>query len=170
MVGSIIKDYMGRGNRRLTVPGFGTFMRKESGEIIFVDLLRNDDGVLAKVLEEFGNYSEVEAMALIDRFIFETKNAVERDGSAAIEGFGKLTLDEKGVYQFAHEFSAKPNARVVSGPSVARQSVSYNADYEKKGGGRLDVVIIVAILAALIAVAAIWFAGASGNMPDFLKR
>lgn len=106
MVGKIIRDYIGAGNKKLTVPGFGTFMRKDSGEIIFVDLLRKDDGVLRGLVEEYGNYSEVEAMALVDRFIFGIKHGIERNGSAAIEGFGTMTLDDKGLYQF--DYSAQP--------------------------------------------------------------
>lgn len=112
------------GARKLTVPGFGTFMRRESGgvpsageraggEIIFVDLLRGDDHVLSEMVEDSGRYTEVEAMARIDRFIFETKNSIERTGSAEIEGFGTMTLDHKGSYQFSHTPPAPPVRHAV---------------------------------------------------------
>lgn len=102
MVGKIIREYLEAGNKKVTVPGFGTFMRKDSGEIIFVDLIRKDDGLLRELVEDYGHYSDVEAMAIVDRFIFEVKHGIERSGSAAIEGFGTMTLDDKGLYQFNH--------------------------------------------------------------------
>ncbi len=108
MVGTIIRDYIERGGKKLTVPGFGTFMRKDSGEIIFVDLLRTDDGVLAELVEDYGHYSEVEAMALIDRFIFEVRNDIEFHGNARIDDFGTMTRDEKGLLQFTYAPSVRP--------------------------------------------------------------
>lgn len=100
MVGKIIRDYMEGGARKLTVPGFGTFMRRDGGEVIFVDLLRGDDRVLTEMVEDAGPFTEVEAMARIDRFIFETRNAIERTGRATIADFGTMTADGKGVYRF----------------------------------------------------------------------
>jgi len=100
MVGKIIRDYMEGGGRKLTVPGFGTFMRRDGGGVIFVDLLRGDDRVLAGMIQRTGGLSEVEAAARIDRFIFETRGAIERTGRAEIAGFGTVTADAKGVYGF----------------------------------------------------------------------
>ncbi len=107
MVGKVIRDYIEAGNKKLTVPGFGTFMRKDSGDVIFVDLLRKDDGKLRELVEDYGNYGEVEAMALVDRFIFETKNNIEKNGSAPVDGFGTMFLDDKGLYQFDYTPQAK---------------------------------------------------------------
>jgi nucleoid DNA-binding protein len=106
MVGKVIHEYLDGGHKKVTVPGFGTFMRKPSGEIIFVDLIQKDDGVLRELVEDYGNYGEVEAMALIDRFIFEVKHSIERTGSAQIDDFGTMFLDEKGLYQF--DYSPAP--------------------------------------------------------------
>ncbi len=107
MVGKIIRDYMEAGNKKLTVPGFGTFMRKDSGEVIFVDLLRKDDGKLRELVEDYGNYGEVEAMAMVDRFTFETRTSIEKNGSAPIDGFGTMYLDDKGLYQFNYSPAPK---------------------------------------------------------------
>jgi hypothetical protein len=85
-------------------------MRREGGEVIFVDLLRGDDHTLSEMIEDRGGFSEVEAMAKIDRFIFEVKNAIARQGRATIEGFGTMTLDPKGVYQFQYAPKARPTA------------------------------------------------------------
>jgi hypothetical protein len=83
-------------------------MRRSEGEVIFVDLMRGDDHILREMVEDVGGYSEVEAMALVDRFIFETKTAIERSGSATIAGFGTMTLDHNGVYQFHYSPHARP--------------------------------------------------------------
>jgi nucleoid DNA-binding protein len=120
MVGKVIRDYIEGGAKKLTVPGFGTFMRRDEGGgnahggVIFVDLLRTDDGALREMVEDRGGFSEVEAMALIDRFIFETKNTIERTGNATIDGFGTMSLDQKGVYQFTYS----PKARAVKENAV----------------------------------------------------
>ncbi|MDR2890081.1 MAG: hypothetical protein LBV18_00480 [Alistipes sp.] len=146
MIGRVIRDYMEGGARKLTVPGFGTFMRRDGrdgdpaearndrnpssaearrsggdsqethsgkknasgGDVIFVDLLRSDDGVLTELVEDYGPYSGVEAMAMIDRFIFETRTAIERTGSCAIAGFGTMTLDHNGLYVFDHSPRYRP--------------------------------------------------------------
>ncbi len=113
MVGKVIRDYMEGGAKKLTVPGFGTFMRRDGTQggssIIFVDLLRVDDSnTLSEMVEDRGSLSELEAMARIDRWIFETRNALERRGSAVIEGFGTFTVDHRGGYKFNHSPVARP--------------------------------------------------------------
>jgi nucleoid DNA-binding protein len=139
MVGKVIRNHIESGAKKLTVPGFGTFMRREGGEVIFVDLLRGDDKTLSEMVEDTGGYSELEAMALIDRFIFETKNTIERRGSAVIPGFGTMTIDHKGVYQFAYSPAARPTKEMAvqerlfevgqkPGGGVARAHPSAKAD------------------------------------------
>ena len=100
MINKIIAEYLRAGHKRITVPGFGTFMRKESGEIVFVDLLRNDDGVLSELVQRTGNYSPVEASAVIDRFIFEIRHRIQTDGKSPIEGLGTMTAAPDGRFLF----------------------------------------------------------------------
>ncbi len=224
MVGKVIRDYMEGGAKKLTVPGFGTFMRRESESgggardtIIFVDLLRGDDKTLSEMVEDRGGYSELEAMALIDRFIFETKHAIERHGSSAIEGFGTLTLDHKGVYQFNYipsatarplkketavqerlfEADSRPSIKTDdnisatdarksqhSGVAVKANAVNHSKEISSrkslsptpkkrrpkaKKNSSADVVLIVALVAAAIALVALIFGMSSGNMP-FLPK
>ncbi len=111
MVAKIIRDYVSAGDgRRLTLPGFGTFIRKAGrAEVTFNDSLRTDDGRLGELVEDYGHYSPVEAMALVDRFVFETKNAIEHTGSAVFEDFGTISLDLRGHYRFTHASKARPS-------------------------------------------------------------
>lgn len=205
MVGEIIRGYMERGAKKLTVPSFGTFMRKETGEIILVDLLRSDDGVLSELVEDYGHYSEVEAMALIDRFIFDIRRDMEQRGSHTLEGFGVIARDENGTYRFRYTpatksgggravqedlFNAAPDAdktvetprttevRNISAtpvrpveskdaPATPRPPVSKNRPV--RAGRRPDVIIIIAIVAAVIAALVLYFGFSTGNMP-FMNR
>ena len=61
-------------NKRLVVPNFGAFVVNPSnGELIFVELLKMDDGVLMRQLMADG-LSAVDAMNMIDRFVFEIRH------------------------------------------------------------------------------------------------
>jgi len=48
MINKIIAEYL-RTNKRLVVPHFGAFIRKENSEaIVFVPFLKKDDGVIVE--------------------------------------------------------------------------------------------------------------------------
>ena len=79
-------------NRRLVVPAFGAFMVKESGERLFSDLLRMDDGVLASLLREKG-LNEMEVAVMIDRFIFEVRHELEQYGYCRLGEIGTLRVE-----------------------------------------------------------------------------
>ena len=91
IVVKIISEYL-RTNRRLVVPAFGAFMVKESGERVFSDLLRNDDGVLASLLRSSG-LNEMEAAVTIDRFIFEMRHDLEMYGYYRLGEVGTLRVE-----------------------------------------------------------------------------
>jgi nucleoid DNA-binding protein len=159
MVGKIIRKYLDEGHKRLTVPDFGTFMRKDSGEVIFVDLLRKDDGVLRELVEDYGHYGEVEAMALIDRFVFEIKHGIEQAGSAPIAGFGTMSIDGKGAYQFDYQPAPKvAKPRYLPGrPNLKPQ----NHIPSKK----VDKWIVLAIVVGVIALLVIAYGLSVSTMP-----
>ncbi len=113
MVAKIIRDYIEGGAARLTVPGFGTFMRKASGEVIFVDLLRTDDGVLCDLVEDYGRLTQLEAMGVVDRFVFEARNGIEKNGNVVLEDFGVMSKDAAGKYQFEYKPVARPVAETA---------------------------------------------------------
>ncbi len=79
-------------NRRLVVPNFGAFMVKESGERVFSDLLRTDDGTLSSLLRSKG-LSEMEAAVMTDRFIFEVRHELEQYGYCRLGEIGTLRID-----------------------------------------------------------------------------
>lgn len=91
VINDIIVEYL-KSNRRLVVPEFGAFVTKESGEIIFSELLRNDDGVLSSLLTARG-MSEIEAAVTIDRYIFEARNEMDSYGYCRFGALGTLRRD-----------------------------------------------------------------------------
>ena len=87
----IIAEHL-QSNRRLVIPTFGAFMVKESGEMVFSDLLRTDDGVLTSLLHSRG-FNEMEAAVTIDRFIFEVRHELEQYGYCLLGEVGTLRVE-----------------------------------------------------------------------------
>ena len=91
IVVDVIAEYL-LSNRRLVVPAFGACMVKESGERVFSDLLRTDDGVLTSLLQNKG-LSEMETAVMIDRFIFEVRHELEQYGYCRLGEIGTLRIE-----------------------------------------------------------------------------
>jgi hypothetical protein len=100
LITNIIVEYL-KHNRRLCVPKLGTFIVKQSsGEIIFSELMRNDDGVLRSLLMAYGT-KELEANGMIDRFVFEIRHAITTEGKYSIEALGTFTAEVNNTIAFA---------------------------------------------------------------------
>ena len=106
-------------NKRLVVPNFGAFVVNPSnGDLIFVELLKQDDGVLMRQLMADG-LSAVDAMNMIDRFVFEIRHKVESGGVAMLNGIGQMSLAEDGLYRFVYD----PNTgREIAVPAAVVQA------------------------------------------------
>lgn len=98
MIIDTINQYLAS-NRRLVVPEFGAFIAKEDGCVVFSELLVKDDGVLRSLLSEQG-LSELETERVIDRFIFEVRHGLDRQGIYPIAGFGTFALNRNGGIGF----------------------------------------------------------------------
>ena len=91
VVVEVIAEYL-LSNRRLVVPSFGAFVTKETGERVFTDLLRTDDGVLTSLLRNKG-LSEMEVAVMTDRFIFEVRHGLEQYGYYRLGEIGTLRVE-----------------------------------------------------------------------------
>lgn len=91
MVLGVITDFL-RENRKIVIPDFGAIMVKESGERVFSELLRSDDGVLTSLLRDKG-LSEMEVAVVIERFVFETRHELEKYGYCRLGEVGTLRLE-----------------------------------------------------------------------------
>ena len=93
----IIPEYP-RTNKRLVVPHFGAFIRKENSEaIVFVPFLKKDDGVLQQLLVSEYGMDSADAQAVIDEYIAEIKESIAARGAYVIEGVGRLMTDSNGI-------------------------------------------------------------------------
>lgn len=99
----LIKNYLSE-HRRLVVPQLGAFVVKvPEGDVVFSELLKRDDGVLRGLLVAQGGMNELEAAGAIDRFVFEVRHALEKEGVCHLEGFGRMTLSPGGAIAFHGE-------------------------------------------------------------------
>ena len=74
-------------------------MVKASGEIIFSELLKGDDGVFRTLLTAEG-LSEFEIAVVIDRFIFEVRHAISDQGCYILGDWGALVKGTDGGLLF----------------------------------------------------------------------
>ncbi len=106
MVVEIIAKYL-ESNKRLVVPNLGTFIVKVPAQsILFSNLIKNDDGVLRSLLYQSG-ISELDAAALIDKFVFEVNYRLENSQVCALDGFGVLRSGANGTVGFTYNTEAK---------------------------------------------------------------
>ena len=97
MVNKIIADFL-KTSKRLVVPQFGAFIRKEdSGTIAFVPFLKKDDGVLNQLLCTAYGLTPNDAQTVINEFVEEVKESVSTRGVYIIEGVGSITADPNGI-------------------------------------------------------------------------
>ena len=97
MINKIIAEYL-RTNKRLVVPHFGAFIRKENSEaIVFVPFLKKDDGVLQQLLVSEYGMDSADAQAVIDEYIAEIKESIAARGAYVIEGVGRLMTASNGI-------------------------------------------------------------------------
>ena len=67
-------------------------MKKESGELLFSELLRTDDGVLTALLTSRG-LNDMEVAVVVDRYIFEVRHELEQYGYCRLGALGTLRLE-----------------------------------------------------------------------------
>ena len=190
IVVEVIAEYL-LANRRLVVPAFGAFMVKESGESVFSELLRTDDGVLSSLLREKG-LNEMEVAVTIDRFIFEVRHELEEYGYCRLGDVGTLRIEPETsairlyppVYGETLPTTRAPYIPEPITEETAEESVEEVAEEtaeqkepvapqpqpktKKKSRKRVDwvlVLAIVALVAALLVVAYGWYVS-MGNRVD----
>lgn len=100
-ISAIIEAYLQRENR-LIIPNVGTLLkRKESGEIVFVEMLKKNDGKLeALVAAQFGVAAE-EAAAIVEGYVEEIGRQITASRKFIIDGVGVLLVGANGALDFA---------------------------------------------------------------------
>lgn len=129
LITQIISEYL-KTNRRITVAGLGTFLTKaNSSTIVFSEFVKEDDGVLRALLISNG-LKELEAVAVVDRFVFDMRYALTTEGRAEylLPRLGRMTF-VGGALSFVYDSSVEGSSvgsrsfEVVSQPVVTPVSM-----------------------------------------------
>ena len=97
MVNRFIAEYMAT-SRRLILPGVGAFVRRtEGGEIVFVEMFKQNDGVLTNLISQKMDISAEQANILIERLITELQHDLRYYGYYTIPALGTLRQTEKSI-------------------------------------------------------------------------
>lgn len=103
---NIIVEYL-KHNKRLVVPKLGAFIVKQpSGNIIFSELMRNDDGVLRSLLVAYG-INELKANGMIDRMVFEIRHTIGKGDNFVIGDFGEFSAGANNTIVFRQKREPK---------------------------------------------------------------
>ena len=170
---AIISQYL-RTNRRLVVPTFGVFVAKESGGVLFSDLIKTDDGVLRSLLAEHG-LGALAAAGAIDHFIFDARYALDEEGHFDMGALGTLVKGADGVVRLVqHEVAPTTVApQTATEPTAAHQKPTQptqpagksdtttvrRAQKQPKSRRRgVDWFMIVAVVVLLAAIAVVGYA------------
>lgn len=123
MTDSIIVKYLA-GNRRLTIPGLGTFLRKDNGEVVFMELLKKDDGVLASLVAAESGTDEAKAREDIATYAATVRRACATAGRHPIEGLGTLSVGQNGTLKLIAQHG---KATLAAAPEVSANAEKMNA-------------------------------------------
>ena len=92
----IIDGMLRNGARRAIIPGVGAFIRKESGEVIFSDLLRCDDGAMAAYLVEHEGITPAMAQERTRAYAGRVQAELTRSGRVEFSRLGHPQPDGAG--------------------------------------------------------------------------
>lgn len=115
MISKIIASYLTKAPR-LIIPDVGAFIaRKESNEIIFMEMLKKNDGVLVGLVAESEGMSENEAQEIVNKYVLDIKLELSVNRKFIIKSLGVLSLDNAGVVSFTNDSFVKkiPNGECV---------------------------------------------------------
>ncbi|MCD7969783.1 MAG: hypothetical protein LUF87_05465 [Alistipes sp.] len=96
MVENLIAGYLATG-KRLVIPDLGAFLKKESGETVFVEFLKKDDGVLAGLVAQSMGVPQLEAASIVLQFSADVKMSLGSKGFYVVPRVGTLRRDGTGA-------------------------------------------------------------------------
>lgn len=96
MVEKAITGMLEEGARRVVVPGCGALIKRDSGALVFTDLLRTDDGMLAAAVARREGIPSDRARMLVEGYAAALNAALAETGRAVIPGTGVLVREASG--------------------------------------------------------------------------
>lgn len=113
-------------HNRLTVPSFGTFLKKEQAGaeiIVFTPFLKTDDGIITSAISDNLGVSSDEAAIIVREYVDEIKSCLSKSGRFHIEGLGILKHDMNGAISFIYEPKVIKEEPVVQQPVAVAEEV-----------------------------------------------
>ncbi|MBR2424107.1 MAG: hypothetical protein IKB18_02920 [Tidjanibacter sp.] len=128
-ISSLVAQYIAE-NTRLIIPEVGTLLRrKESGEIVFMEMLKKSDGGLVALVAGGLGLSEEEAAGAVEQYVGAIKSQLATNKKFILDGVGVLLAGVNGGVEFifnpqSHTIDAvdeqpEVKAAVVEEPKVA---------------------------------------------------
>lgn len=99
-ISSLVAQYIAK-NTRLIIPEIGTLLRrKESGEIVFMEMLKKSDGGLVALVAGGLGLSEEEAAKAVEQYVGTIKSQLATNKKFILDGVGVLLAGVNGVVEF----------------------------------------------------------------------
>lgn len=120
-ISAIIAQYITT-ETRLVIPEVGTLIRrKESGEIVFMEILRKSDGVLVGLIVNTLDVSPSKANEIANNYIATIKQQLARSKKFVIDGVGVLLLRGNGSIDFSFNPFAQSIPELTKGFDVLEE-------------------------------------------------
>ena len=105
-INSLVARYIAD-NTRLIIPNVGTLLRrKESGEIVFMEMLKKGDGVFNSLVGNHFGLDDAQATETVDGYASTIKKSLEASKKFIIDGVGVLLVENAGNIEFIFNPSA----------------------------------------------------------------
>lgn len=99
-ISSLVAQYIAK-NTRLIIPEIGTLLRrKESGEIVFMEMLKKSDGGLVALVAGGLSLSEEEAAKAVEQYVSTIKSQLATNKKFILDGVGVLLAGVNGGVEF----------------------------------------------------------------------
>ncbi|MBR1958151.1 MAG: hypothetical protein IKA28_04030 [Tidjanibacter sp.] len=99
-ISSLVAQYIAK-NTRLIIPEIGTLLRrKESGEIVFMEMLKKSDGSLVALVAGGLGLSEEEAAKAVEQYVGTIKSQLATNKKFILDGVGVLLAGVNGGVEF----------------------------------------------------------------------
>ncbi|MBQ8271484.1 MAG: hypothetical protein IJZ09_00525 [Tidjanibacter sp.] len=123
-ISAIIAQYIAA-QTRLIIPEVGTLIRrKESGEIVFMEMLRKSDGVLAGLVVNTLDVSPSKGSEIVNAYSATIKQQLATNKKFVIDGVGVLLARHDG----GTDFSFNPFAQSIPEPSRGVEILEEDAE------------------------------------------
>ncbi|OPZ97821.1 MAG: Sporulation related domain protein [Bacteroidetes bacterium ADurb.Bin408] len=141
-----------------------------SKKVTFTSDETNFDNTLVNYLSTTYNTPKAETINIVNNYISEVRTNIEKFGRFIFEGFGVLTKNEDGGYNF--ELNNDINLSVeafgmenFTSPAIKREKVEPTQQAPKKRKSKAWLVILIIFVILTGAAVASWFV-----FPDYVKK